>query len=425
RSWKAFIDNSDENLSRAFEMAQIGESPQKESLFLPRFRDVANFAQLPNVELLDRMENIKGAKLSALERDILKERLIYAYIWINKYAPDEYRYQLSRKTYDEIELSEDEWQFLNDLAIVWKDATDPEILHSEIFRLAKQKNINLNSAFRALYTVVLDKSYGPRAGWLLKKFPVDSIITRLTLNKNSTDSKQTSTAIFFNKPDYFEIDTLILNKYPTVSVGIALIKNVQIRKSLPDLEKEKQELLTSLAGLTTEQLGKYPEIVSYRKLYKEMGVDWHSRRPSPEALLRRVVLGKGLYTINACVDAYNLVVMKYMVSVGAFDANQVKFPTVLRYAGEGDEILLLGDKEPTKYSAKEIAYYDKKGAYNIDFNFRDAQRTKVTESTKNIWINVDGVYDITPEQVEKSLEESVKSIIKYCGGTVEFQGIVK
>jgi DNA/RNA-binding domain of Phe-tRNA-synthetase-like protein len=111
--------------------------------------------------------------------------------------------------------------------------------------------------------------------------------------------------------------------------------------------------------------------------------------------------------------------------VGAFDADQVKFPTVLRYAGEGDETLLLGDKEPTRYTAKEIAYYDQIGGYNIDFNFRDAQRTKVTENTKNLWINVDGVFDITLKQVEQSLNESVKLIIKYCGGTCEFSGVIR
>jgi len=155
-----------------------------------------------------------------------------------------------------------------------------------------------------------------------------------------------------------------------------------------------------------------------------MEVDWHSRRPSPEALLRRVALGKGLYTINTCVDAYNLVVMRHYVSVGAFDADNVKFPTVLRFAGDGDEILLLGDKEPTKYTAKELSYYDREGGYNIDFNYRDAQRTMVTQNSKNIWINVDGIFDITPQQVERSLKESVDMIINYCGGTVEFQGVV-
>ncbi len=116
--------------------------------------------------------------------------------------------------------------------------------------------------------------------------------------------------------------------------------------------------------------------------------------------------------------------MKHRVSVGAFDYDTVKFPTVLRFARSGDEILLLGDKELTKYTSKELAYYDREGGYNIDFNFRDAQRTMVTEHTKNVWINVDGIYDITPRHVERSLRESVEKIVAYCGGTIEFLGVV-
>ena len=53
---------------------------------------------------------------------------------------------------------------------------------------------------------------------------------------------------------------------------------------------------------------------------------------------------------------------------------------------------------------KELAYYDSIGGYNIDFNYRDAQRTAVTEDTKSILINVDGVYEITPEKVKEVLK---------------------
>ena len=250
------------------------------------------------------------------------------------------------------------------------------------------------------------------------------MVERLTLNTAQEDTKEISEVATIEKPEFFVIDATLRQEIPSISVGIALIKDVTVKKNDPRLEEEKKKFTESLAGLTTETLGTYPEIISYRKLYKQMGVDWHSRRPSPEALLRRIAVGKDLYTVNTCVDAYNLVVMKHRISVGAFDADNVAFPTLLRYAGEGDEILLLGDKEPTKYTAKEIAYYDVKGGYNIDFNYRDAQRTMVTTDTKYIWINVDGVYDIGPEKVRQSLRESVEMIIKYCGGTLEFEGVI-
>ena len=183
RSWQAYIDGSDENLSRAFELSQIGKTPKKEKIFIPRFRDIANFAQLPNVKTIEKFNQIKGSPLTNFEKNIFRERLTYAYKWLSKYSPEEYRYEISVKKYNEINLTPRQWNFLNDLSEVWKKADDPEKLQSEVFILAKEKNINLKEAFKALYTVLLDKSHGPRAGWLLKKFPKEVVIARLNLNK--------------------------------------------------------------------------------------------------------------------------------------------------------------------------------------------------------------------------------------------------
>jgi len=48
----------------------------------------------------------------------------------------------------------------------------------------------------------------------------------------------------------------------------------------------------------------------------------------------------------------------------------------------------------------------------------------VTESTKDILINVDGVYDVTRSHVERTLKETLEIITKYCGGEIELAGIV-
>ena len=240
------------------------------------------------------------------------------------------------------------------------------------------------------------------------------------------DSKKESSATLptLNKPELFSIDPKLRERFPSINVGLAIIKGVNITKTEEALEKAKAAQLSKMEHLTTEELSTYKELLSYRKLYKEMGIDWHSRRPSPEALLRRIVSKKGLYNVNTCVDAYNMIVMQNRVSVGAFDLDTIQFPTVLRFAQAGESIHLLGDDEPTIYKDGEIAYFDKQGGYNMDFNYRDAQRTKVTEDTKNLWINVDGVYDISRAQVEKTLQETIDIIIKYCGGKVELFGIV-
>lgn len=237
--------------------------------------------------------------------------------------------------------------------------------------------------------------------------------------------KQAEKSIYkvVNDPNLLSISHDVSQKWPSINLGFAIIKNVSIKKSDHRLDEEKSEILNSLAGLTTEQINTFPEVLSYRKMYKEMGVDWHSRRPSPEALLRRIAQKKGLYSVNTCVDAYNLIVIKNRVSSGAFDLDQIEFPTILQFGSETNTIQLLGDSEPTQLTPQEVSYFDAKGPFNLDFNYRDAQRTAVNESTKNILINIDGVYSITRAQVEKTLKETIEIIQKYCGGEVEIAGI--
>lgn len=427
RCWEAYNTGSDDMLARVFVLSQIAGLPEKKNLFFPRFRDVANYLQLPNIDLQQKLEQVKGSVLTAEELNILKEREQYARVWIGRYAPSVYRLQMSDVLPPEAEtLTEKQKEFLKQtIELIQKDLS-ADVLQVALYELSKTVGVEAKDAFAALYTAFLGKTHGPRAAWFLLQYPKVDVLRRLQeatqVSTIASKGKESNIATI-SRPDFFCIDPEVKQRFPSVTVGIALINDVSIQKTDPQLEKEKQETIASFGELTTEQLGTYSEVLSYRTLYKEMGIDWHSRRPSPEALLRRVAQGKGLYTVNTCVDAYNLVVLKHRISVGAFDAAHVQFPTVLRFARGGDEILLLGDDKPTQYTARELAYYDQQGGYNIDFNFRDAQRTKVTEETKNIWINVDGIGDITPKQVEAALKETIRMITKYCGGRIVFQGI--
>ncbi len=426
RAWSAYNRSNKVDLARMFELSQIDRLPKKaEKQFLPRFRDVANYLQMSNIGLTRKFIQLKGSPLTNEESEILNERIGYAKLWLSNYAPQEFRFHMTETLPKAAEaLTEPQKRYLIGVSKLLNDQITAEALQRDLYRLAKAQGINTEEAFKSIYLAFLGKPYGPQAAWFLLQYPLEKIISRLreaaTLNEKAQETK----VKLFSRPDLFSIDSQVKEKYPSVSVGVAIIRGITVKHQDPRIEQAKQEFLSSLGGLTTSALGEFLEINSYRRLYKEMGVDWHSRRPTTEALLRRVALGKGLYTINTCVDAYNLVVMKNRISLGAFDLDQIKLPATLRYAKKGESILLLGDSGPTEYTDKELAYFDQMGGYNIDFNYRDAQRTMVTEKTENIFINVDGVYDITPAQVEKTLRESIDIIIKYCGGTVEVSGIV-
>jgi lysyl-tRNA synthetase class 1 len=372
RAANEYEQNTGSDASRAFELSCIGD------IKLPpkfRFLTLAQWVQMPNME-----EQIK--------KEGLTEWAKYARVWVEKYAPESDKFLIQKDLPDMSKLTEQQKGYLTSLRSLFEKDLNAEELQTAIYEMSKESGIPSIDAFKAIYTAFLGKDHGPKAAWLLQSLDRDFVKSRLDeASKASAVANPEVSVQALNKPEIFSIDRELMIRFPSISVGVAIIRNAKIEKTNTELEKAKEEVLKSLEGLTTEELGEFSETQSYRRLYKEMGVDWHSRRPSPEALLRRVALKKGLYTINTCVDAYNLVVMKNSISIGAFDLDKLRLPTVLRTTKADESILLLGDEEPTYYSDKEIAYFDQDGGYNMDFNYRDAQRTAVQLNTKNILID--------------------------------------
>ena len=407
------------DFARIIELSEVKPLPKKR-LYLPRFRTVANLIKANNKNLVSFFEQQKQEKLNIEEKEILEERIKYAKIYLENYA-EEKNLTLDTKP-PTVKTTQKQNEFLKILTKHLQNQN--EVPQKIVFDSIKEAKIQPREAFTVFYNTLIGKPFGPKTGDLIKQLGKDEVVKLLGESVQTKDSNKTNLFPDLKDSKIFSISPEMAQKYPSLNIGIAIIKGVNIKKNNPELSKEIELFTKSQDGLNNEIISSYPEIQSYRKIYKEMGIDWHSKRPSPEALLRRIALKKGLYNINTCVDAYNLIVMKHRVSSGAFDLDQVKLQTVLRFPREGEEILLLGDDQPTKYKLIDLAYFDQIGGFNIYFNYRDAQRTAITEKTSNILLNIDGIFNITREQVELSLKENIEIITKYCGGNVEFAGIV-
>src|SRR3989338_8638663 len=67
RCFKAYVESSDETLAKTFEMAQVGGLPHKKPIFLARFRDIVNYIQMPNIDILKKCAELKGEELNEIE----------------------------------------------------------------------------------------------------------------------------------------------------------------------------------------------------------------------------------------------------------------------------------------------------------------------------------------------------------------------
>ncbi len=180
RCYKAYVESSDEELARTFEMSQINDLPLREKTLLPRFRDVVNYVQMPNVDVVKKYEEIKGAELSEIEINLINERIKYAKIWLEKYAPDEFKVQLSEVLPEKAkELSGDQKQFLKKAIVLIEENDDPEKLQLALYNLTKELKVDAKKSFSAIYISLIGKEFGQKADWFLLSYPKEEIIKRL------------------------------------------------------------------------------------------------------------------------------------------------------------------------------------------------------------------------------------------------------
>ena len=123
-----------------------------------------------------------------------------------------------------------------------------------------------------------------------------------------------------------------------------------------------------------------PQVEATRAAYKALGKDPARYRGSAEALLRRVVGGKGLPQINAVVDVINLVSVESRLPVGLYDLGHVVGDIVFRAGRAGETYKGIGKYDLNLEGLPLFA--DTVGPHGSATS--DSERTMVTAATKEV-----------------------------------------
>ena len=171
--------------------------------------------------------------------------------------------------------------------------------------------------------------------------------------------------------------------------------------------------------LNIESISKIPTIAASRKGYKACGKDPARYRLSAEALLRRVVSGKGLYQINNVVDQLNLVSISTGFSIGGYDADQIIGNVVFGIGNSNEPYSGIGRGE---LNIEFIPVFrDENGAFGTPTS--DSSRTEVTDRTRNflmVIIDFDSS-NLLPE----AMQLAAKYLTEYCSATNLLQQIIE
>ena len=164
KCWESYVGGTDEDFARAFALAQITKVPQKTKIFLSRFREVAQVIQMPNTNPKTYFEEKKGSKLGKEEEEILEERIKYAKVWLEQYAPEDVKFGVGGGGKTKGKLSS---EFYQKLTHEIEKASSPEELEKGLYLLIKESGFAAKEVFGELYTHLIGKPYGPKLAWLI------------------------------------------------------------------------------------------------------------------------------------------------------------------------------------------------------------------------------------------------------------------
>lgn len=212
----------------------------------------------------------------------------------------------------------------------------------------------------------------------------------------------------------------IFSMFPGVVLGVVIVHDIDNSGEHPEvaamLRQAEQHVHSTLAGT---QISEHPQIVPWRAAYKQFGAKPKDYPSSIENLARRVIKGHTLPHINMLVDLYNAISLRLLLPVGGEDLDAIQGDVLLTTAtADETPILLLGEREERAPRPGEVIYKDNLGAICRRWNWKEAERTKLTTTTRHAFLVIEGLPPVANALIEQAASELAALVERYCGGSV-------
>lgn len=213
----------------------------------------------------------------------------------------------------------------------------------------------------------------------------------------------------------------VFARFPDVVLGVVValrVDNSGDGTGLADpLRQEEERVCASLAGA---QIAEHPHIAPWREAYRRFGAKPREHPSSIENLARRVLKGWTVPHVNPLVDLYNTISLRHLVPVGGEDLDRVQGDVLLAVATDQEApVHLLGEPEARPPKPGEIIYKDDLGTLCRRWNWKEAERTKLTAETRNAFLVIEGLPPVGRDLVERAAGELAALVREHCGGAVE------
>jgi DNA/RNA-binding domain of Phe-tRNA-synthetase-like protein len=200
-----------------------------------------------------------------------------------------------------------------------------------------------------------------------------------------------------------------------LALGLLEAGNVRMEPVPREFDEECARVCARLEG---QHAGRppadIPGVAETRALFHRLGVDPTKTRPSSEALLRRVVQGKGLPRVNLAVDVCNLCSLEHQLPLGLYDRAYVKGTVQARAGREGEGYP--GIRKQRVNLAGRLLLADDGGPFGAPTS--DSERTSVTAATTRLLVVLFCPIERAEQHLPAALERLSVLLVRHCAASI-------
>lgn len=180
-------------------------------------------------------------------------------------------------------------------------------------------------------------------------------------------------------------------------------------------------LLAAEAGrralaLEGAEMATHPAVAPWRAAYACFGVKPSQVRSSVESLLRAAQAGR-VRSISPLVDLYNAVSQRHALPCGGEDLAAIVGDVLLTRAVGGESFRTIGATEDDPARPGEVIYRDDLGAICRCWNWREADRTKLTAQTRDAVLVVEALPEHPLALLDAALADLADLVARHLGAT--------
>lgn len=217
--------------------------------------------------------------------------------------------------------------------------------------------------------------------------------------------------------------------FPDARIGVVVAHNMKPEAEVtPDQAADLAKALAAANAaadkhLESNTISQNHVVAVWRDAFQKFKTK-KGARCSVENLLKRVLKGNPVGSITPSVDIYNTVSLTYALPVGGEDIDAMDGDIRLGITEGGDAFRPLGEDEDAPTLEGELCYRDNAGAICRCWNWRDGERTALTDNSQKAFLIIESVDPERADDLEAATDRLAELMQEYLGADIFAKEII-